>query len=70
MKPLREFTIISSLPDSLKPLRELAGNLWSSWNREAINLFRHLDSDLWELTYHNPVALLRTIPQERFRSCL
>ena len=68
MKPLRQFTIISSLPDSLKPLRELAGNLWSSWDHEAINLFRHLDSDLWELTYHNPVALLGTIPQERLEA--
>ena len=47
MKPLRQFAIIPSLPIELEPLRELALNLWWTWDYEAIRLFRHLDTDLW-----------------------
>ncbi len=65
MKPLRQFAIIPSLPIELEPLRELALNLWWTWDYEAIRLFRHLDTDLWEKTYHNPVHMLGIIPQER-----
>jgi starch phosphorylase len=46
-------------------LRDLACNLWWSWNHEAIELFRRLDRDLWESTGHNPVLILGTIRQER-----
>ena len=52
MKPIHTFNVVSSLPTSLERLRELAYNLRWAWNHETIELFRRLDSDLWETTSH------------------
>ncbi|MFN2226108.1 MAG: alpha-glucan family phosphorylase [Anaerolineae bacterium] len=65
MRPSHTFRVIPSLPESLERLRDLAHNLWWSWNPEAIELFRRLDRDLWEDTGHNPVLMLGAIRQER-----
>lgn len=65
MQPIYTFTIIPSLPAKLERLRDLAYNLWWSWNLEAIDLFRRLARDLWEESGHNPVLMLGTIKQER-----
>jgi len=68
MQPIRTFTVIPSLPEELHRLRELAYNLWWTWNPEAIDLFRRLDRDLWEETGHNPVLMLGSIKQERLEA--
>lgn len=68
MKPIRQLSVVPTLPENLEPLRELALNLWWTWDSEAINLFRHLDSELWEETYHNPVAMLGKISQEQLQA--
>ncbi len=65
MKPLRQLTVVPTLPPNLEPLRELALNLWWTWDREALDLFRYLDAELWEKTYHNPAAMLGQISQEQ-----
>ncbi|HDQ35215.1 MAG TPA: glycosyltransferase family 1 protein [Chloroflexi bacterium] len=65
MKPIRTFSIIPSLPEPLEPLRELAYNLRWAWNHDTIELFRRLDSDLWESTNHNPLLMLGKIDQQR-----
>ncbi len=65
MEPLRTFTIIPTLPSKLELLKKIAYNLLWTWNREAIDLFRRMDQDLWEITNHNPVKLLGQIRQER-----
>ena len=64
-RPNRIFTVVPSLPEALAPLRELAYNLWWSWNLDAVDLFRRLDRDLWEKAGHNPVLILGSISQER-----
>src|SRR4051812_18922040 len=46
-------------------LRELARNLWWTWQPNVINLFRDLDPALWRLTDHNPVEFLKQIPTEQ-----
>jgi len=46
-------------------LKELAHNLHWSWNHDTIELFRQLDPDLWNDTYHNPVRMLGTVRQEK-----
>ncbi|MEJ2738084.1 MAG: alpha-glucan family phosphorylase, partial [Anaerolineae bacterium] len=63
MKPIHTFLAVPSLPAPLEPLRELASNLRWAWNHETIELFRRLDSDLWETTGHNPLLMLGTIDQ-------
>jgi starch phosphorylase len=47
LRPTRTFSVVPSLPPRLAPLRELAYNLWWTWNLDAIDLFRRLDRDLW-----------------------
>ena len=42
-------------------LRELARNLWWTWQPNVINLFRDLDPILWRTTDHNPVAFLKEL---------
>ena len=65
MRPIRTFTVIPSLPPALERLRALASNLHWAWDHATIELFRRLDSDLWETTGHNPVLMLGTIDQAR-----
>ena len=65
MQPIRTFNVSPSLPPRLEPLRKLAYNLHWDWNVETKDLFRRLDSDLWESSHHNPVLMLGTISQGR-----
>ncbi len=46
-------------------LRELARNMWWTWQPNVINLFRDLDPVLWRTTDHNPVEFLQKIPPEQ-----
>nr|HRD18550.1 alpha-glucan family phosphorylase [Candidatus Neomarinimicrobiota bacterium] len=64
MKPIQSFTVKPILPKKLEELRDLAYNLWWTWNADARDLFRRLDMDLWEETRHNPVALLNRVEQD------
>lgn len=54
--------IRSSLPKNLEPLWELARNVWWSWNSNAINLFRRIDPQEYELSGPCPLKLLNTLP--------
>ena len=65
MQPIGTFRVVPALPPALEPLRELAFNLWWSWNHPAIEVFRRLDDELWERSGHNPVALLGSADQSR-----
>lgn len=65
MKPVRVFDVVPSLPPKLDRLRELAHNLRWAWNHDTVELFRRLDSDLWEKAYHNPVLMLGSIEQAK-----
>ncbi len=57
--------IFTPIPERIERLRELAYNLWWAWNRDAQELYRQIDPDLWELEYHNPVSFLREVRQRR-----
>ncbi|OGS34388.1 MAG: alpha-glucan phosphorylase [Elusimicrobia bacterium RIFOXYB2_FULL_49_7] len=62
-----QYVVIPSLPDQLKGLLDIAYNLWWVWNSEAVELFRRIDRDLWEESYHNPIRLLGAIGQNRLQ---
>ncbi len=64
-KAFDTFRIKARLTGDLAALEELAYNLRWSWNPETIDLFRRLDSDLWNSTRHNPVKMLGNISQEK-----
>ena len=61
--PVPKFTyqVFPDVPGPLEHLMELANNFWWVWNPEAVELFRRLDRELWEMVYHNPVKLLGTL---------
>ncbi len=65
MNNVRSFVVVPSLPELLEPLRQLAYNMWWSWNPPAMDLFRRLDIDIWRRVGHNPVALLWQVDQDR-----
>lgn len=65
MPQVRSFMVLPALPEPLRPLRDLAYNVWWTWNPDAIELFRRLDVDLWRELKHNPVAMLAQLRQER-----
>ena len=46
-------------------LRELARNLWWTWQPNVVSLFREIDSTLWTETGHNPVEFLKKIEPDR-----
>ncbi|MCP4583814.1 MAG: glycosyltransferase family 1 protein [candidate division Zixibacteria bacterium] len=64
-KAHKTYRINASIPDELEALNELSYNLHWSWNHETVDLFRRLDRDLWEATYHNPVKMLGSIDQDK-----
>ena len=57
--------IFPTIPDSLKFLDELSRNLWWSWQRDAVELFRRIDPLLWRNSYRNPIYFSTLIPQDR-----
>ncbi|HZD54900.1 MAG TPA: alpha-glucan family phosphorylase [Candidatus Aquicultoraceae bacterium] len=61
---IREFHVRPNLPAALRPLQEIAMNLWFSWNWEAVQLFIRLNPELWERSYQNPVLMLGSLSQE------
>ena len=65
---VRTFQVFPDIPPALRPLMEIARNLWWTWQPEAVELFRRLDRELWEQVYHNPVKLLGQIDQNKLIS--
>ncbi|HET9077474.1 MAG TPA: alpha-glucan family phosphorylase [Acidimicrobiales bacterium] len=65
MKALRSFTVRARLPEALAPLQELAFNLRWSWDKQTRDLFRWVDPQIWELTFHDPVRLLGLVDRQR-----
>lgn len=65
MVRIHTFQAVPRIPERLGRLRELAYNFWWSFSPDALELFARLDPSLWEELNHNPVLLLRRIPQPR-----
>ena len=62
---IRTFQVFPDLPEALKPLNEMAHNIWWMWHPDGVELFRRLDRKLWDEVYHNPVKMLGAIEQEK-----
>jgi glycogen phosphorylase len=65
MQPIHTFNVVPKLPTALEPLRELALNLWWTWEPSARALFHILDPALWHATNHSPVRMLQLTRQSR-----
>ena len=64
LRASRTLIVEPLVPAALAPLRELAFNLYWSWNTDAASLFERIDRDLWHELARNPVALLQRLPPE------
>ena len=62
------YTVDPEIPEPLLPLKELAFNLWLSWNYDAVMLFMRLDYDKWMESHQNPARLLGMVTQERYEA--
>ena len=54
-------------PERLRPLEELAHNLWWCWNPGARDLFEEIDPDLWNRSERNPIAFLDLLTINRLK---
>ncbi len=70
MRVLGRITAMPELPEPLKGLKELAYNLWWSWNPEAAELFQEIDPVLWKRFRGNPVKLLLEVDPHRLEALL
>jgi glycogen phosphorylase len=68
MPTIYTYEVVPKLPEKLSALLDIAYNLWWSWNHDAITLFKRVDRDLWEDTYHNPVLMLGRASQKRLEA--
>ncbi|MFK7908810.1 MAG: alpha-glucan family phosphorylase [Chitinophagales bacterium] len=67
---LKRIFIESKLPKELQSLKDLAHNLWWSWNKKAIELFEYIAGDQWETIRYNPVELLQSIGIQQAKKLL
>jgi glycogen phosphorylase len=65
MPAIQKFVVTPNLPEPLRPLLEIAGNIWWTWNVEAISLLRRIDPDLWDQHFGNPMAVLGSLSAQR-----
>jgi len=70
MKEVVVYLVSPNLPERLRPLMDMAKNLWFCWNQEPIDLFRSVDQNLWEETGHNPMAILGRLKNSRIQELL
>ena len=65
VKAVRTFRVSPLLPDELRPLVELAGNLRWAWDPPTRELFEWADKATWEAVEGNPVGLLGRLSRDR-----
>jgi starch phosphorylase len=56
--------VFPHLPERIGGLRDLAYNLWWSWQPDARNLFRDLGLYPWRQSGHNPIRMLAELPAD------
>ena len=65
MKNFITYQVFPNIPIELEFLETLSRNIWWSWKKEAIDLFRRIDPPAWGASGRNPIAFLSKIPQQR-----
>ena len=66
MSNVLTFQVFPTIPEPLSFLETLSRNLWWSWKKEAEELFRRVDPQIWDESGRNPIVFLTKIPPARF----
>ena len=61
----KECNVHATLPAELSKLQELVYNVWWSWNGEAKDLLRYIDTEAWHRANSNPIVLLNILSYDR-----
>ncbi len=64
----KKILVKNNLPEELLPLKEIAFNLWWSWNYKAEDMFRMINPDRWEEFQYNPVKLIESLSKKEIDS--
>jgi glycogen phosphorylase len=67
---LKRIFIEPKVPQGLDALTKLAGNLWWTWNHDAIDLFKSIDAEQLEAANFNPFVLLDELGIEKAQELL
>ncbi|RKX59735.1 MAG: DUF3417 domain-containing protein, partial [Thermodesulfobacteriota bacterium] len=65
MSHIKIFNVFPKVPEPLEFLTTLARNLWWSWQRDAVELFRRIDPRRWDDTRGNPLVFSTKVTQKR-----
>jgi starch phosphorylase len=65
VKALRRLTVRAALPDELRKLEDIVGNLRWSWHPESLDLLRSVDPELWRHSGDDPVRMLAAVSADR-----
>lgn len=65
MNKFNNISVVPHIPERIKGLRELAFSFWFAWDPEVRNLFKNMNTGLWEIVERNPVKFLKHISQKR-----
>ncbi|MBW1645546.1 MAG: alpha-glucan family phosphorylase [Deltaproteobacteria bacterium] len=65
MSTIKTFSVFPKVPASLSFLVTLSRNLWWSWQRDAVELFRRIDPRRWDESHGNPLLFSTMVSQER-----
>lgn len=68
MFPFRVVSVTPKLPEPIGRLRELAYNMWFSWNPRARELFRQINGKLYDELEHNPVKFLMRVEEKELEA--
>lgn len=60
----KKILVKNYLPKELLPLKEIAFNLWWSWNYKADDMFRMINPEKWEKFEFNPVTLIESLSKD------
>lgn len=67
-KPVwRKVEVKTTVPKAFEGLIELSLNQWWTWNYKAIELFKHIDKDLWRAKSYNPITLLEDVTLNKMK---
>ncbi len=65
VKILGRMAVFPEIPERIQRLRELAYNLWWTWNPSAQRLYATISPELWQSSEHNAVRVLLEVDPAR-----